>query len=106
MTRERRKSIRVQWHSSAMIYDREGDLGYPCVLSDFSNGGAKITGVTVGAVPDHFTLRMARGLKRRCHVLWRSTDALGVEFTHRLASPDGSNVDDKRKPTRRPVHTL
>src|SRR5260370_11468906 len=104
MARERRKGIRVQWHSSAMIYDGEGDLGYPCVLSDFSNGGAKITGVTVGAVPDHFMLRIARGLKRRkCHVLWRSADALGVEFTDRVVSPDGSNLDGKRKPARRPV---
>ena len=92
MANERRKNLRVQWNSSAMFYDGDGDC-HPCVLSDFSNGGAMITGVTVSAVPDEFMLRMARGLKpRKCHVLWRSTDALGVEFTDRDATAEQTNT--------------
>jgi TupA-like ATPgrasp/PilZ domain len=78
---ERRRNFRVPWGASAMIYDRDGGWGCPCVLSNFSNGGAKISGVTVSNIPDHFILRIGEGLNpRKCHVLWRSGDALGVEF--------------------------
>ena len=67
-----------------MIYDCEGDWTKSCILSDFSNGGAKITAVSVSAVPDYFMLRIARGVKpRKCHVVWRSADALGLEFIDR-----------------------
>jgi hypothetical protein len=89
MADERRKNFRIQWNSSAMIYDCEGAWDHPCVLSDFSNGGAKISGVTVSKFPDDFMLKMARGLKpRKCHVLWRTADALGVEFVDHIANAE------------------
>ncbi|MBV9754060.1 MAG: hypothetical protein JO188_16180 [Hyphomicrobiales bacterium] len=86
MTGERRNNHRIQWHSGAMISACDGDWSSPCILSGFSNGGARISGVSVRHLPDQFFLRMARGVKpRRCRVLWRTLDALGVEFTE-LAS--------------------
>ena len=83
MARERRKNFRVEWNSEASIYDFDGDWTYACVVKDFSNGGAKITGVPVHDLPDRFMLRFLRGPNgaRGCHVLWRSPDTLGVEFT-------------------------
>src|SRR6185437_10553294 len=83
MARERRKSFRVEWHSAGKIYDPDGDWSYACIVKDFSNGGAKITAVPVSDVPDRFMLRFVRGPRgaRACHVLWRSLDTLGVEFT-------------------------
>src|ERR1700733_7583475 len=56
MRRERRKSFRVEWHSPATIY--QGKLARPCVVSNFSNGGAKITGVGAAIIPDEFALRI------------------------------------------------
>jgi hypothetical protein len=87
---ERRKNFRVEWNSSASIYDREGNWEFPCVVKDLSNGGAKVTDVPVAEVPDQFMLRIIRGPRgtRKCHVLWRTADALGVEFTDQLAAAD------------------
>ena len=86
MRRERRKNIRVEWHSPGKIYDCDGDLLSRCVIKDFSNGGAKVTGVAVGRIPDQFMLRIARGAvgMRRCRVLWRSATTLGVAFADSL----------------------
>jgi hypothetical protein len=93
MTAERRKNYRIQWHSRAMISGRDGDWSAPCVLSDFSNGGAKISGLDVRHVPDQFVLRMARGVRpRNCRVLWRSTEAIGVEFTDAIAGAQDMKV--------------
>jgi hypothetical protein len=88
MRQERRKNFRVEWNSAATIYDAERQLARPCILSDFSNGGAKITGVMASTVPDEFILRMARGhgRTRHCRVKWRTDDAVGIEFTDRIKS--------------------
>jgi hypothetical protein len=90
MTRERRKNFRVEWNSAASIYDFDGDWSYACVVKDFSNGGAKITDAPIRDVPDRFMLRFLRGPRgaRACHVLWRSPDALGVEFTDVVAGAE------------------
>lgn len=102
MARERRKNFRVEWNSSAVFYARDEENGSTCVVNDFSNGGAKITGIAPSAVPDHFTLRMAGSLKtHKCHVLWRSADALGVEFVDQTASSKGVRAPSK---TRKPAH--
>ncbi|MBV8770607.1 MAG: PilZ domain-containing protein [Hyphomicrobiales bacterium] len=86
MRRERRQNIRVEWHSPGKIYDCDGDLLGRCVIKDFSNGGAKVTGIAVGRIPDRFMLRIARGAvgMRKCHVLWRSATTVGVEFADGL----------------------
>ena len=84
MRRERRKNFRVEWNSPATIYDTDRQLARPCILSDFSNSGAKITGVMASTIPDEFMLRIARdhGRTRKCRVIWRADDTLGVEFTY------------------------
>jgi hypothetical protein len=90
-----------------MIYDCDSDWTGTCILSDFSNGGAKIRGVTVSTVPDHFLLR-AIGLRKtyKCHVLWRSADALGVEFIDHLSGEEKPTGRLTRKPKKRPVHAM
>jgi PilZ domain-containing protein len=81
MPRERRKNFRVEWNSPAMIYNHNGRAARPCVVSNLSNGGAKIVGVRPETIPDEFLLRVSpHSRARRCRVLWRSRDALGVEF--------------------------
>jgi PilZ domain len=92
MRRDRRKNFRVEWNSPSTIYDVGRHLERPCIVSDFSNGGAKITGVRTKTIPDEFKLRIShsQGRARTCHVIWRTDDTLGVEFT--------DSSEPKRKP--------
>ncbi len=79
--RERRKNFRVEWNSPGKMYHRNGRFARLCIVSNFSNGGARITGVEPGTVPDEFILRIfPHGHTYECHVTWRSKDGLGVEF--------------------------
>ena len=84
MPRERRKTFRVEWNSTATLYDCRGRRARPCVVSNFSNGGAKITGIRTDTIADEFLLRLSpHSRARKCRVVWRSQDALGVEFVDR-----------------------
>jgi hypothetical protein len=105
MRRERRKHFRVEWNSRATIYD--GQLPRRCIVRNFSNGGAKIVGVKATAIPDEFTLRITpgHGRIRKCRVLWRSNDAIRVQFIGRIASaeePYVANTVRKRHPLNMP----
>jgi hypothetical protein len=88
MRRDRRKGFRVEWHSPGTIYD--GKLARTCIVSNFSNGGAKISGVLTDTIPDEFALRITSrdDRIRRCRVRWRSDDALGIEFTDGAATSE------------------
>ena len=97
--RERRKIFRVEWNSLAEIYNREGSLDRLCLVSNFSSIGAKIVNLDPSALPDEFTLRISpRGIARTCRVIWRSEDALGVEFTNSAKS--STNPAPRRRRTR------
>jgi PilZ domain len=79
--RERRNNFRVEWNSPGKIYHRNGRFSRLCIVSNFSNGGARITGVEPGTVPDEFILRIfPHDRAHECRVTWRSKDGLGVEF--------------------------
>ncbi|MBV8961771.1 MAG: PilZ domain-containing protein [Hyphomicrobiales bacterium] len=103
MVQERRKSYRFEWNASAFIYDCAGEWGCPCIIKDLSRGGAKIAGVIVHNVPDEFMLRISRARgSRKCHVLWRQGDKLGVGFIEHFASVDEPSTDrTRRAPARR-----
>ncbi|MBV9568608.1 MAG: PilZ domain-containing protein [Hyphomicrobiales bacterium] len=104
MTGERRNNHRIQWHSWAMVSACDGDWSAPCILSDFSNGGAKLSGLSVRHLPDQFLLRIARGVKpRNCRVVWRAPDALGVEFTEPPSEAAESIVEERAGPKVRTV---
>jgi hypothetical protein len=78
---ERRKNFRVTWNLPATIYDVERHLERPCILSDLSGGGARLSGVRAKTIPDEFRLRTPLGDRRTCHVVWRTDNELGVRFT-------------------------
>jgi hypothetical protein len=86
--RNRRKNFRVEWNLPATIYDADRHLERPCILVNLSNGGAKIAGVRVCTIPDEFRLRTPLGDRRSCRVIWRSEDALGVEFADHIKNED------------------
>jgi methyl-accepting chemotaxis protein len=56
----------------------------PCTVLDLSQGGAKLR-VSFGAlIPARFELAIpSRGERYRCRLVWRTLDALGVEFLAR-----------------------
>src|SRR5271170_1473644 len=81
MQRDRRSNFRVAWNLPATIHDPQRHLDRPCILSNFSNGGAQITGVRAATIPDEFMLQITRDDVRNCRTLWRTDDTLGVEFT-------------------------
>jgi hypothetical protein len=100
--RERRKNFRVEWNSPAKIYDRNARLAWPCIVSNFSNGGAKIVGVEPSKVPDNFILRISpHGRPYDCHVIRRSKDGLGVEFTGNDSGMDEPEQRRRRKAKRK-----
>jgi hypothetical protein len=79
--REARKNFRVEWHSPATIY--YGRIVRACILNNLSNGGAKITGVKVATIPETFRVRITpHGRIHQCRVIWRTDEALGVQFTN------------------------
>jgi hypothetical protein len=88
--REHRKNFRVEWNSAGKIYDRNGRFARHCIVSNFSNGGAKIVGLEPSTVPNECILRISpHGTDHRCRVAWRSKDGLGVEF---IDSVKGTNA--------------
>jgi PilZ domain len=81
---ERRKNFRVTWNLPATIYDVKRHLERPCILSDLSGGGARLSGVRANTVSDEFRLRTPLGDRHSCHVVvWRTDNELGVRFTDR-----------------------
>jgi hypothetical protein len=101
--RERRKNFRVEWNSPAKIYDCNGHFVRLCIVSNFSNSGAKIAGVEPGTVPDEFILRISpHGRAHRCHVIWRSKDGLGVGFLTIQGTPASQHkVSGENRPAKR-----
>jgi hypothetical protein len=98
--RDRRKNFRVEWNIPATIYDVGRHLERPCILADLSNGGAKIVGVRAQTIPDEFRLRTPLGDRRSCRVIWRTEDAVGVEFTDHI---DGEHSSGDRPAVREPT---
>ena len=99
--REHRKSFRVEWNSAAEIFDLDGRFVRLCIVSNFSNGGAKIIGLKLGTVPDKFLLRISPGCRTQtCHVIRRSKDGLAVEFTAdaKVTSEAPTSTNDRYSP--------
>ena len=80
MFEERRKHIRVMWVSPGSIVLASGGER-PCIVSDLSNGGAKLIELSQD-IPDEFMLKLCpkRGPARACTVVWRAKRQAGVQF--------------------------
>jgi hypothetical protein len=88
MSHERRKHLRVEWVSPGTIYVGDGSPGRPCLVSNLSNGGAKISRVDAHLLPNEFMLSLSprRGPSRKCHIRWRTKHDVGVEFAQPFPS--------------------
>ena len=74
-------------HRQSLKYPAKIDLGdgkppIPCILTDVSVSGARVIVESAGTIPEHFSLLLAaeHGTHRRCKVMWREEDQLGLAF--------------------------
>jgi hypothetical protein len=82
-------------HRNSTIYNVDRHFERPCIVTDLSYNGAKISGVRVRTIPDEFRLLSSDGARRSCRVIWRTSDTLGVEFIdceHHAQSGTQQNV--------------
>jgi hypothetical protein len=87
MTVDRRASPRKPLGREAFVCCEDGKPIGACQLSDVSATGARL-GVeprVLANLPDRFILVLAKQAKvhRRCRVVWRGADAVGVRFSSR-----------------------
>jgi hypothetical protein len=83
MSREKRQHERIEWLSPGAIYVSGDPSPIPCVVSNISRYGAKISRVEAAMLPNEFTLDIwpSKGQAAwRCRVIWRKNDRLGVRF--------------------------
>ncbi len=88
----------------ALKYPAKIDIGsgmqVPCLLSDVSASGARLTLQSPGDIPEQFALLLAaeHGVQRECKVMWREENQLGVEFIKPLAVKDAHSPFPKAPP--------
>ena len=52
-----------------------------CTMRNVSDGGARLEVTSVLGIPEAFDLRLDGHPSRSCLVVWRKSDAIGVEFS-------------------------
>jgi hypothetical protein len=65
----------------------DGDKLHGCVLSDISDTGARLAVEDSKALPNRFMLLLSGtgSARRRCRVIWREANQIGVAFERRLS---------------------
>ncbi len=77
---ERRKIPRHRTLKGGIIGFNRG-AGIDCRVRNLSPAGACLEVASQVGIPDDFTLVVERDhLHQHCHVIWRTTTRLGVEF--------------------------
>jgi hypothetical protein len=101
MRKERRKNFRVEWNTGGKIVV-EGRTICSCIISNLSNGGAKISKVDSTDIPDQFVLSFVDPVAPRlCRVSWRRDNEIGVQFAAAPAKGGGRKAPTKDQKARR-----
>ena len=86
-TEERRKYQRHVVNIPAMIDCGDGSPMRDCTVLEISDAGARVSIESSETLPIEFTLLLTRGgVRRRCRLVWRSEQVIGVEFVTRTRS--------------------
>jgi hypothetical protein len=82
MVTEKRKSARKSLDRVGWIAASEGAEARECRIWDVSQHGARLGFERIHELPDYFVLLLSSDgrVARRCMVVWRSSDEVGVEF--------------------------
>jgi hypothetical protein len=78
---ERRRFSRRRALKGGEIAFNLGHSVIDCTIREFSDGGARLVVENTVGIPNEFALAFQDGRPaRRCRVVWRKGQALGVEF--------------------------
>jgi len=82
MQYDKRKAIRRPLRHRALIVGLDKAVIDNCTVSDISATGAQLRLAAKEDSPDEFDLILSKGAKvhRRCSVVWRSKNRIGVRF--------------------------
>ena len=77
---DRRASQRRRLIRRGKIIFRNGSCTMSCVILDISEGGARIRPLDTAYLPEEFILELRDGEARRCELVWRDSEVIGVRF--------------------------
>ena len=77
MSIEKRKSPRRDLGLAAVV---TWPRPVPCTISDISATGARLTTDHIDMLPDKFDLALNADIMRKCEVVWRRKNQVGVKF--------------------------
>jgi len=77
---ERRRNRRNRSLLGAQIVFREGYCSMACLVLDISEDGALLRPDDVVSCPKSFVLKPRLGTPRKCEIVWRKGDKIGVRF--------------------------
>jgi hypothetical protein len=79
---EKRREIRRIVRNRARIMHPDGSFAGTCLITEISGRGARLVVPTLETLPDQFILVLSHTgqFHRRCSVIWRSEDTVGVQF--------------------------
>jgi PilZ domain len=99
MTKDKRKALRRAVRYTAWIALEDKQL-HGCVLSDVSDTGARIDIDETKTLADHFTLFLSSNgsARRKCKVVWRKPNQIGVTFEYRLNEAEHATLVPKIDP--------
>ena len=88
MAEERRKTLRRMFSQPAGLFHPDGKRICECVMRVISDSGARLRleatrGTPIEELPSEFILTISRSgnVFRRCTLVWRRNDELGVHFS-------------------------
>ena len=88
---DKRKSLRrsISYPASILFGNDAPPIG--CALCNASQEGAQLVVAEPDRVPDRFVLALSAdgAARRKCRVVWRSDDLIGVEFLKTAKKADG-----------------
>ena len=88
MSRNKRKSPRQPLKAIAYLYSHDGWPLGECTLRDISATGAQLVLATDEELPKVLLLSLSRDgrVRRRCELIWRNGERIGVHFRGDQAS--------------------
>lgn len=95
MEYEKRKALRRNLRHRALIVRLDNTVVDDCAVADISATGAQLRLEPKDDFPDEFHLVLSKGAKvhRRCSVVWRSKNRIGVRFI----VPEGQSEENEEK---------
>lgn len=88
MSIDKRKDDRKALRYPAQIDTGDGSPPKQCIISNVSASGARVSINNADDLPDSLDLLFApgHGARRRCVVVWRGRNALGLEFSKKAVA--------------------